>query len=84
VRRVLACGGAVVVRGMPDGKVGVGIHVAVDLSGQERYGTGWGYRNSNKCEYKGKMGQGAKQAHGSEANDASDRPQPYTRAKPCA
>ena len=65
MRGVFACGGAVVVRGVPDGKVGVVGHVAVGrLSGQESSGARRSYRDSNQRERKSKMGQGAKQAHG--------------------
>ena len=68
MRGVFACGGAVVVRGVPVGKVGVVGQVAVGrLSGQENSGARRSYRDSNQRERKSKMGQGAKQAHGREA-----------------
>jgi hypothetical protein len=78
MRGVFACGGAVVVRRVPDGKIGVVVHVAVGrLSGLERSGARRSYRDSYQRECKSKMGQGAKQAHGPEASGGSCPPQPH-------
>ncbi len=68
MRRVLACGATVVVRGVPDGKFGVVVHVGVSrLSGQERYGARRGYRDSNQSERKSEMGVGGRQVIGTTA-----------------
>jgi hypothetical protein len=71
-----------VVRGVPDAHAGVVFHVAVGrrLNGQKPYRSRRSYRNSNQRERKNKMGQGAKQSHGQEANDGSRPPQPHRLA----
>jgi hypothetical protein len=71
VRRVLACERAVVVPRVLGSKGGVVIHVDVGRrSGRYRDGTRRGHHHPNQGDGKNKMGQGAKQAHGREANDA--------------
>ena len=78
MRRVLACGRAMVVRPVFGGK-GVVVVVHVDVgrrSGRYRDGARRSYRHSNECKRKNEVSQGAKQAHGREANDAFDPSQP--------
>lgn len=68
---MLACGRPVVMRGVFRSEARVVVHVVVgSLCGHEGNGARRSYRESDEGERENEMGQGAKQAHGLEANDA--------------
>jgi hypothetical protein len=84
VRRVLARGRAMIVAGVlgMNGRAVAMIHVVEELmrdGGCQDDRSRRGGRQSNQRERKNEMGQGEKQAHGPQTNDAADLPQPCAR-----
>ena len=71
---MLACGRPVVIRCVFGSDARVVVHVMVgSLCGHECNGARRSYRKSNESERESEMGQGAKQAHGRQANGGLQR-----------